>query len=153
MIVQQRKILIADDETHILNVLSIKLQNAGFSVIPAEDGAAALELARSNHPDLIITDYQMPQLSGVELCARLRGDPETCGIPAIVLTARGFSIDETEVSQSNIRRVISKPFSPRQILACVNELLDLVPAESGQTAASGPGATQEGAEALQTIGV
>jgi CheY-like chemotaxis protein len=153
MIMQQRKVLIADDETHILNVLSIKLQNAGFSVIPAEDGAAALDLARANHPDLIITDYQMPQLSGVELCAKLRGDPETCEIPAVVLTARGFSIGEAEMCQGNIRRVISKPFSPRQILACVNELLDLVPAEGVPTAAPEPATTHEGADCPQATGV
>jgi two-component system, OmpR family, alkaline phosphatase synthesis response regulator PhoP len=128
MIMQQKRVLIADDETHILNVLSIKLQNAGFAVIPAEDGLSAYELALSDPPDLIITDYQMPGLSGVELCVRLRNDPATSEIPAIVLTARGFAISEDEVAHGNIRRVIDKPFSPREILACVNELLELVPA-------------------------
>ena len=130
MIMQQKRVLIADDETHILNVLTIKLQNAGFAVIPAEDGLTAYELACSDPPDLIITDYQMPGLSGVELCARLRGNPATGEIPAIMLTARGFAISDEEMSHGNIRRVIDKPFSPREILACVNELLDLVPAGS-----------------------
>ncbi len=130
MIVQQKRVLIADDETHILNVLAIKLQNAGFAVIPAEDGLTACELACSDPPDLIITDYQMPGLSGVELCARLRNNPATREIPAIMLTARGFAIGKEETSQGNIRKVIEKPFSPREILACVNELLDLVPAGS-----------------------
>lgn len=130
MIVQQKRVLIADDETHILNVLSIKLQNAGFAVIPAEDGLSACELALSDPPDLIITDYQMPGLSGVELCARLRSHPETDGIPVIMLTARGFAISDEEMSHGNIRKVIDKPFSPREILASVNELLELVPAAS-----------------------
>jgi DNA-binding response OmpR family regulator len=130
MIVQQKRVLIADDETHILNVLAIKLQNAGFAVIPAEDGLTAYELACADPPDLIITDYQMPGLSGVELCARLRGNPATREIPAIMLTARGFTIGDEEMSHGNIRKVIDKPFSPREILACVNELLDLVPAGS-----------------------
>ena len=130
MIMQQKRVLIADDETHILNVLAIKLQNAGFAVIPAEDGLAAYELACSDPPDLIITDYQMPGLSGVELCARLQANPATSGIPTIMLTARGFAIADHEMSHGNIRKVIDKPFSPREILACVNELLDLVPAGS-----------------------
>jgi two-component system, OmpR family, alkaline phosphatase synthesis response regulator PhoP len=130
MMVQQKRILIADDETHILNVLSIKLHNAGFAVIPAEDGLSAYSLVRSEKPDLIITDYQMPGLSGLELLARLRSDPETSDVPAIVLTARGFAIADDETNHGNVRRVIDKPFSPREVLECVNELLDLVPAES-----------------------
>lgn len=130
MMVQQKRVLIADDETHILNVLSIKLQNAGFAVVRAEDGLSAYNLIQADPPDLIITDYQMPGLSGLELLARLRSDPATCEIPAIVLTARGFSIADDECTHPNIRRVIDKPFSPREVLACVNELLNLVPAGS-----------------------
>ena len=71
----QKTIMVVDDETHILNVLSIKLQNAGFRVIAAEDGADAYELAQLHKPELIITDYQMPILSGVELCCKLLSDP------------------------------------------------------------------------------
>jgi two-component system, OmpR family, alkaline phosphatase synthesis response regulator PhoP len=127
VIVRQKRVLIADDETHILNVLSIKLQNAGFAVIQAEDGLSAYELARSDLPDLIITDYQMPGLSGLELCARLQHEPATSEIPVIMLTARGVAISDEETRYANIRRVIDKPFSPRDILGCVNEFLELVP--------------------------
>ena len=130
MIVRQKRVLIADDETHILNVLSIKLQNAGFAVIQAEDGLSAFDLARAERPDLIITDYQMPGLSGLELCARLQSEPATSEIPVVMLTARGFAISDEEARSGNIRRVIDKPFSPREILACANELLELVPAGS-----------------------
>ena len=118
-----RTILIADDETHILNVLSIKLQNAGFNVMMAEDGETALQLACSVHPDLVITDYQMPGLSGLELCSKLQCEPGTRHVPAILLTARGFSIPEKDKGLTNIREVMSKPFSPREVLARVNELL------------------------------
>jgi two-component system alkaline phosphatase synthesis response regulator PhoP len=119
----QATILVADDETHILNVVSIKLQNAGFRVITAEDGAEAYTVARSVQPDLIITDYQMPRLSGLELCSKLRSDPMTRDVPVIMLTARGFALSEQDREDSNIREVLAKPFSPRQVLACVNELL------------------------------
>ena len=118
-----KTILIADDETHILNILAIKLANAGYTVVTAEDGVEAYDLARTHRPDLIITDFQMPYLSGVELCARLRADAETRDIPAIMLTARGFAISESERSSGNIREVLDKPFSPRELLACVNNIL------------------------------
>src|SRR6185503_44479 len=119
----QATILVADDETHILNVVSIKLQNAGFAVITAEDGADAYSQAVTKRPDLIISDYQMPRLSGLELACKLWRDPMTSEIPIMLLTARGFDLPESERNISNIRCVLAKPFSPRQILACVNELL------------------------------
>jgi CheY-like chemotaxis protein len=116
-------ILIADDETHILNVLAMKFRHGGLEVIAAEDGAEALRLAREALPDLVITDYQMPRMSGLELSSRLNSDPATSHIPVILLTARGFSIAETQTQSPNIRCVMSKPFSPREILARVMELL------------------------------
>ena len=120
---ERKTILVVDDETHILNVVSIKLQNAGYDVITAEDGREAYDLARQALPDLIITDYQMPLLSGVELCAKLGSDPASRDIPVIILTARGFAIPEHDKTTGNIKEVIDKPFSPREVLACVHELL------------------------------
>ncbi len=122
-----KRILVADDETHILNVVSIKLSNAGYQVETAEDGAEAYRAAKANPPDLLITDYQMPNLSGVELCAKLAADPPTRTIPAILLTARGYSISPQDKASSGIRRVIDKPFSPREVLACVEEILADMP--------------------------
>ena len=119
----EKKILVADDETHILHVVSLKLRNAGFNVLTARDGQEALELAQSEHPDLIITDYHMPQLSGLELCQRLKQDPNTRDIPAIMLTARGYHLEPHDTQQSGILRMLSKPFSPRQLLTTVNEML------------------------------
>src|SRR5438094_10387545 len=85
-----KTILVADDESHILHVVSLKLRNAGFTVVTASDGQEAYELAQQEHPDLLITDYHMPQLSGLELCRKLKQDPATSSIPAIMLTARGY---------------------------------------------------------------
>jgi CheY-like chemotaxis protein len=120
----EKTILVADDETHILHVVSLKLRNAGFIVITARDGQEALEMAQQEKPDLIITDYHMPQLSGLELCQRLKQDPATSGIPAIMLTARGYQLDPADTEQSGILRMLSKPFSPRQLLTTVNEVLE-----------------------------
>ena len=119
-----KTILVADDETHILHVVSLKLRNAGFLVITARDGQEALEMAQSEKPHLIITDYHMPQLSGLELCQRLKQDPATCDIPAIMLTARGYQLDPADTQQSGILCMLSKPFSPRQLLTTVNEVLE-----------------------------
>jgi CheY-like chemotaxis protein len=124
----ERTILVADDESHILHVVSLKLRNAGFRVITARDGAEALEMAQQEYPDLIITDYHMPQLSGLELCQRLKQDEKTCRIPAIMLTARGYHLEPHDTEQSGILRMLSKPFSPRQLLATVNEVLEGVAA-------------------------
>lgn len=120
-----KKVLVADDESHILSVVSLKLRNAGFEVICAHDGEEALEMAVSEKPDLLITDYHMPGLSGLEVCQRLRENTEMKSLPAIMLSARGYHLTESELQQSGISQMISKPFSPRQLLATVNEVLGL----------------------------
>jgi CheY-like chemotaxis protein len=119
-----KTILVADDESHILHVVSLKLRNAGYRVVTARDGQEALELAAQEKPDLLITDYHMPQLSGLELCQKLKQDPATCEIPAIMLTARGYHLEAHDTEQNGILRLVSKPFSPRHLLATVNEVLD-----------------------------
>jgi CheY-like chemotaxis protein len=119
-----KKILVADDESHILHVVSLKLRNAGYNVITARDGQEAFELAVQERPDLLITDYHMPQLSGLELCQRLKQDPTTSGVPAIMLTARGYHLEPHDTEQSGILRMLSKPFSPRHLLTTVNEVLE-----------------------------
>jgi CheY-like chemotaxis protein len=120
----EKTILVADDESHILHVVSLKLRNAGFRVLTARDGQEALEMAQQNHPDLLITDYHMPQLSGLELCQRLKQDAKTNDIPAIMLTARGYHLEPQDTEQSGILRMLSKPFSPRHLLTTVNEVLE-----------------------------
>jgi CheY-like chemotaxis protein len=119
----ERTILVADDESHILHVVSLKLKNAGYRVLTARDGQEALEMAQQEKPDLLITDYHMPQLSGIELCRKLKQDPATTNIPAIMLTARGYSLEPADTEQSGILRMLSKPFSPRHLLATVEEVL------------------------------
>src|SRR3954463_6231693 len=118
-----KTILVADDESHILHVVSLKLRNAGFKVVTARDGQEAFELAHQEKPDLIITDYHMPELSGLELCRKLKQDAATQDIPAIMLTARGYHLEPHDTEQSGILRMLSKPFSPRHLLATVHEVL------------------------------
>jgi two-component system alkaline phosphatase synthesis response regulator PhoP len=119
-----KKILVADDESHILHVVSLKLRNAGFDVFTAHDGTEALEVAQQQLPDLLITDYHMPGLSGLELCQKLKQDPKTASIRAIMLTARGYHLEPHDTEESGVLRMISKPFSPRHLLSTVNEVLE-----------------------------
>ena len=119
-----RKVVVADDEAHILHVVSMKLRNAGYEVITAEDGEEALELCTAELPDLLITDFQMPFMTGLELCKELRRQEETKNIPAIMLTARGFDIEPGEMVEAGIAAVLAKPFSPREVLERVSELLE-----------------------------
>jgi two-component system, OmpR family, alkaline phosphatase synthesis response regulator PhoP len=120
------RVLIADDEVHILDMLSSKLRKAGFEVITAQDGVQAYELARSSRPGLIIADYQMPGLSGLELCTKLEADPLTCALPAIILTAHGFDPPYRGVSNP-IRDTIAKPPNPREVLELVRTHLQPTP--------------------------
>lgn len=117
------RLIIADDETHIVHVLAYKLRNAGYDVRTAADGEEAYELAVQDPPDLIITDLQMPYMSGLEMCAKLKTNPATSNLPAIMLTARGHALAQTDLAATNIKMVLSKPFSPRQILEEVERIL------------------------------
>ena len=118
-----KKILVADDETHILHVVSMKLLNAGYEVITAMDGEEARDLCLAELPDLLITDYQMPYMTGLELCKQLHADEQTRAIPALMLTARGFDIESGEMAAAGISAVLAKPFSPRELLQTVEALV------------------------------
>lgn len=120
-----RRILVVDDESHILHVLSLKLRNSGFIVDTAVDGEDALHQLASTQPDLVITDLQMPYVNGVELCRSLLSDPATADIPVIILTARGYALGSEAATLSNVQKVVSKPFSPRTILEQVRRVLGL----------------------------
>src|ERR1051325_4448888 len=118
-----KTILVADDESHILHVVSMKLRVAGFRVLTARYGREAYEMALHAKPDLLITDYHMPELSGLELCSKLKEEPSTSGIPAIMLTARGYQLEPADTEKSGILCMLSKPFSPRQLLQTVSQVL------------------------------
>ncbi len=118
-----RKAMVVDDEFHIVQVVAIKLRNNGFNVITADNGADAYTLACEQKPDIVITDYQMPKLSGLELIEKMRSNPDTAQIPVIMLTARGFAIDDEQKQKLGISVCLSKPFSPREVLGTVEDVL------------------------------
>ena len=113
------RILIADDEPNQLELLSFNLTQAGFSVTKATDGQQALDLAEELQPDIVILDWMMPFLSGIEVCRALRGMNETRMIPIIMLSARGEEGDKTLGLDVGADDYISKPFSPRELVSRV----------------------------------
>ncbi len=117
------RILIVDDEAHILQVLSLKLRNAGYEVLTAADGEEGLEFALREKPDLVITDFQMPYMTGLEMCKAMNQQERTKEIPVVMLTARGYALENDDLAASNIKEVLSKPFSPRSVLQLVERLL------------------------------
>ena len=118
-----RKALVVDDEFHIVQVVSIKLKNNGFDVTTADNGSVAYDLACEMKPDIIVTDYQMPVMSGLELIQKLRENPETEQIPVIMLTARGFAIEDDQKEKLRVSACLSKPFSPREVLQTIEDVL------------------------------
>lgn len=117
------KVLVVDDEIHIVQVVAIKLRNNGFAVVTAENGQDAFNLACNETPDVIVTDFQMPEMTGIELIENLRNRPATADVPVIMLTARGFAIDDEQKQNLKISVCLSKPFSPREVLQCVEDVL------------------------------
>lgn len=112
------KILIADDESHILNVVALKLRNAGYEVITASDGGDAYAKAVAEAPALFVTDFHMPVMSGIDVCRKLRAETGFRA-PAVLLTARSNDLDPELLREAGIVAVLSKPFSPRELLATV----------------------------------
>ena len=115
-----KTILVVDDEPHITHVLALKLRGAGYTVETAGDGEEGFEMARQIVPDLIITDLQMPYLTGLEMCQKLRSTPATEKIPALLLTAHGYGLSPEDLATTNILEMLSKPFGPREVLEKVN---------------------------------
>ena len=119
----EKKVLVVDDEIHIVHVVAIKLRNNGFNVITAENGAQAFERACEDNPDIIVTDCQMPVMTGLELIEKLRKNEGTKEIPVIMLTARSFAIEQEQKEQLQISECLSKPFSPKELLRSIEDIL------------------------------
>jgi len=119
----ERKVLVVDDEIHIVYVVAIKLRNNGYEVITAGNGAEAFELVREEKPDIIVTDFQMPVMTGLELVEKIRQNEATKEIPVILLTARSFAIEDEQKQNLQISECLSKPFSPKELLRSIEDVL------------------------------
>ena len=112
------RILIVDDDPDILALVRFKLEASGHEVLTAADGEAGLSVARAQKPDLVLADWTMPRLTGVQMLAEMRADPDIAGIPFILLTARAQQVEEP-----GIDGFIAKPFSLSDLTASVDAVL------------------------------
>ena len=117
------KILVVEDNADVLRFINMQLSE-DHDVYLAQDGAKGLELARRELPDVIITDYMMPEMDGLSLLRALRSDPRTKNIPAIMLTAKTQVQDRIDARQAGAEIYLSKPFSPRELRSAVGQLLE-----------------------------
>ena len=114
---QKKKILIVEDEKNIVDILRFNLQREGYDTLEAYDGAAGLELARTENPDLVLLDVMLPKMIGFDVCSRLR--EEGRNVPVILLTAREEEADKVLGLEIGADDYITKPFSMRELMARV----------------------------------
>jgi diguanylate cyclase (GGDEF)-like protein len=119
----KQKILVVDDDTDILDILRIILTEENFEVIQASNGQQALELVKEKSPNLIILDYKMPKVSGIEVCKQLRKDILLQHLPIIMLTGKGETKDKVEGLSVGVDDYIVKPFEPQELIARVKMIL------------------------------
>jgi len=116
-------ILITDDEPHVVELVRVTLEDERVRVIEASDGATALALADQLEPELIFLDVNLPDLSGIEVCRRLRRQPRLAGASIVMLTAAAQQEDISRGLAAGATQYLTKPFSPVRLLSLVEELL------------------------------
>ena len=130
------KILIVDDEKDIVDLVAYNLEKEGHEVLKAYDGERAIQSIRSKGPDLVILDLMLPGVDGLEVCRALRRAPESRALPIIMLTARSEESDRIVGFELGADDYVTKPFSPRELLARINAVLR-------RSSATGAGETLE----------
>jgi two-component system phosphate regulon response regulator PhoB len=126
------KILLVEDDSNLVELIRYNLDKEGFDVLSTPDGEEAMVLAEEERPDLVVLDWMIANLSGIEVCRRLRRAPETSALPIIMLTARAEEGDRVRGLETGADDYVTKPFSPRELVARVRALLRrLRPALSG----------------------
>lgn len=119
----QPSVLIVEDEPPLVELISYNLEKAGFQVQIARDGEEALLAVEEHKPDLILLDWMLPYLSGIEICRRIRRNPDTRDLPIILLTARGEEDDRIRGLDAGADDYVVKPFSPSELIARVKAVL------------------------------
>lgn len=135
-----KSILIIEDDPDIVELLRYNLERESYRVTAAGDGAAGLDALRREPPDLLILDLMLPEVSGLDVCRTVRGDPELATLPVIMLTAKSEDADVISGIELGADDYITKPFSPRQLVARVGAVLRRVARKDPgtETATEGP---------------
>jgi two-component system alkaline phosphatase synthesis response regulator PhoP/two-component system response regulator VicR len=117
------KILAVDDERHIVRLVQVNLQRAGYEVVTAFDGREALDNVASEKPDLMVLDVMMPTMDGFEVLQHLRKDPSTRDLPVIMLTAKSQDADVFRGWRSGVDCYLTKPFNPMELISFVRRIV------------------------------
>ena len=120
----QARVLVVDDSDVIRELIKVNLELEGLEVVAVEDGEAALAALPSFRPDVVTLDVVMPRLGGFETVERLRGDPETAGIPVVIVTGRAQAADLARGTALGVDAYVTKPFEPAELVAVVSRLAD-----------------------------
>jgi DNA-binding response OmpR family regulator len=127
-------VLVIDDDPDICGLVEFKLSRAGMEVFSESNGETGLAVAEELLPDLVLVDWMMPRLTGIEVCRRLRAGPRTAGILLILLTAKAQDADLEFAMAACANDYIVKPFSPRDLVSRIETLLESAACASGATA-------------------
>jgi DNA-binding response OmpR family regulator len=119
----KKRVLIVDDESHIVELVRVCLEDTDYEILEAYDGQEALDKARLEKPDLILLDIMLPKMDGYEVCRNLKTDDSTKTIPVVMLTAKGQEVDKVKGFQSGADSYMTKPFSPLRLLTELEEKL------------------------------
>jgi len=119
----KRRVLLADDDPGLRRLIGTTLGTEDFDLLQAVDGEEALQIARQQHPELVLLDVNMPKLDGFEVCRHLKSEPATSGIKVVMLTARSEEVDRARGREAGADDYFTKPFSPVQLLNKVYALL------------------------------
>jgi two-component system alkaline phosphatase synthesis response regulator PhoP/two-component system response regulator VicR len=119
-----QKVLVCDDERHIVRLIQVNLERQGYEVVTAYDGKEGLEKVKSEKPKLIVLDVMMPYMDGFEVLKNLRREPETENIPVIMLTAKAQDADVFQGYHYGADMYLTKPFNPMELVTFVKRLLD-----------------------------
>jgi two-component system, OmpR family, alkaline phosphatase synthesis response regulator PhoP len=130
-----KKILIVEDENDILQLVKLYVEKEGFRTVTAMTGAEALKQVKAEQPDLIVLDLMLPVLDGLEVCKRLRSSPETAMLPIIMLTAKAEESDTIVGLELGADDYVTKPFSPKTLVARIKALVRRLERQPGQEAA------------------
>ena len=129
-LMESKRILVAEDDPAFAGVIRVTLEQRGWQVSVARDGEAAWELVQREKFDLLVSDYQMPRMSGEELCRRIHEAPALSGLPMILVSAKRLEFDSDQLCREcGVRGILGKPFSPRQLVRMVESELNLCAAE------------------------
>jgi chemosensory pili system protein ChpA (sensor histidine kinase/response regulator) len=121
--IQRKSVLVVDDSLSVRRMLRELIEDAGFAALTAKDGAEALELLRAEHPDVLVTDLEMPNMNGLQLTSAVRAAPEFAGLPIIMITSRSMEKHRRQAAEAGVNVYLTKPYSETELLKHIRKAI------------------------------